>query len=81
MLMPSRFGGWREPPKAGSRLDRRDEAGRIINQLIRAGWNGEQIGAALDVSRTTISRWRNGTRAPNPVRLRRLRNLLGEQPR
>ena len=73
-MMPARTPMGEAAP--GSRLDRLDEAQRIIRQLIeRGGHTNRSIAEALACNHSTIADLRNGVRAPTRERLAQLRAL------
>jgi DNA-binding CsgD family transcriptional regulator len=65
-------------PVADSRLDRLAEGQRIIARLIEAGHTNGTIARAIGCHGSTMSDYRNGTRAPTRDRLAQLRSLAEE---
>lgn len=49
---------------SGSRLDRRAEGERIVNELLRAGWKRYLLAQEIGVSVDMLDRWRAGNGRP-----------------
>ncbi|HEY0881340.1 MAG TPA: hypothetical protein VGD87_07410, partial [Archangium sp.] len=58
------------------KVDRTDEASRLVKKLINAGQRTETIAVETGVSNNTVLRWRDGRVSPHDGHLQTLKTLV-----
>ena len=55
------------------------QAQELIKQILASGMKPEKLATEMEVSLTTISLWKNGTRTPSKWELEGLHSLLNKR--